>query len=74
MDSTKCKTCENTSGVDDKFTVMALDLDEAKETEKMGENIVWKGKRDSIEDLIVRYHVKEDLNSNKSCKERSFYI
>ena len=67
---TRCKTCENLSAKEEKFTIITLDLDEDKEIKKMGagDNIekTWIGKMDSIEDLMSRYSKKEELrNDNK---------
>ena len=65
---TKCNTCENISPKDDKFTIITLDLDEDKEMNKMGADgnkaATWAGKSDSIEDLMSRYSIKEDLKSD----------
>lgn len=65
--STKCQTCENISRVDHPFTIIALDLDKNKELENSelnptNENSQWE-KSDSIEDLMEKYSIKEELRS-----------
>ena len=75
----KCKTCENTTRNDDKFTLLTLNLDKEKEEESTEPE--WQGgnskarRMDSIEDLTKRYGEKEELDRTNQvwcpkCKER----
>ena len=65
---TKCSTCDCISGKDESFNVLALNLDEAKETEAMEagntKEKMWKEKGDRIEDLLERYNYTEHLRTN----------
>ena len=61
--SMRCRTCEEISKKDEKFTIVSLNLDKNKELENLKVDSTWKESRDSIEELIEKYHAKEHLRA-----------
>ena len=61
------QNCGKISRNDENFTVIALNLDEGKETVNLeidpNQENYWSEKSDSIEDLMDKYNAKEELRS-----------
>ena len=59
LNTTRCKTCEEVTAVEQKFQTIALNIDGSESNKKVGEK-----KEKAIEDLLGRYSERETLTKN----------